>query len=72
MVDTPLIEAKIDSLDELFHRDPLAMSDKDWDTIVEEMRKRSALWAKAEAEGKRPKAAKAPQAAVPVSTSDFD
>jgi len=63
--ESPLVEAKISALDELFRRDPLEMSDKDFDQVIEEMRKKSALWAKAEAEGKtrapRAKKADAPQ-----------
>lgn len=73
MTDTPLTEASINSLDELFRRDPLEMSDKDWNVVIDEMRKKSALWAKIDAEGKRkaPKA-KPMETPVAVSTSDFD
>lgn len=52
MSASPLAEATPDSLDELFRRDPLGLSDQDLDRIVAELRSRRAIWAKAEAEGK--------------------
>lgn len=49
---SPLAEAKVDSLETLFARDPLGLSDQDLDRIIAELRSRRALWVKAEAEGK--------------------
>jgi hypothetical protein len=50
--DSPLAEATVDSLDELFRRDPLKLTDGDVDKIVAELRRKRALWVQAAAEGK--------------------
>lgn len=52
---SPLTEANPASLDELFSRDPLKLSDSDVDQIIEELRRKRMLWAKAELEGKKAK-----------------
>lgn len=73
MDDHPLAEATIDSLEELFRRDPLSLSDPDVDKIVDELRARRAQWAKAEAEGKTraPRSKRAAEPATPLNTEDL-
>lgn len=58
--NSPLAEASPTSLDELFSRDPLDLTDNDIEKIVNELRAKRALWLDAEAQGakKAPKAAK--------------
>ncbi len=46
---SPLTEADPDSLNELFSRDPLELSDADIDRIVAKEREVSAIWAAEEA-----------------------
>jgi len=50
---SPLAEASPKSLDELFSTDPLKLSDSDVDAIIAELRRKRALWAKSEAEGRK-------------------
>jgi hypothetical protein len=57
---SPLAEATTDSLEELFRRDPLKLTDLDIDAIVAELRARRGLWLQAAAEGKT----RAPRAKV--------
>jgi len=70
--ETPLAEAKPDSIEELFRRDPLKMTDADVDAVILAMREKRATWAKAEAEGKtrgrKPAAPKGPE----LDLSDLD
>ena len=56
---SPLLEAPATSLDELFARDPLDLSDADLAAIVTELRRQRVRWKQAEAEGKPARAAKA-------------
>lgn len=59
-VDSPLAEASSTSLDELFSRNPLDLTDNDVEKIVREFRAKRALWLDAEAKGaKRAPGAKA-------------
>ncbi len=44
------------SLDELFSRDPLQLSDQDIDTIVGKLREQRLDWVAKEAQGKAPRA----------------
>lgn len=46
---SPLSEATSDSLDELFRRDPLGLTDSDLDRIIEAMREKRTLWKQSEA-----------------------
>ena len=50
---SPLAEASPASLDELFATDPLKLRDSDVDAIILELRRKRALWAKAESEGRK-------------------
>ena len=61
---SPLAEASITSLDELFSRDPLSLSQQDLAAIVVELRRQRQRYIEAEAAGKRaPRAEKVkPQA----------
>lgn len=63
----PLLEAPATSLDELFSRDPLDLSDQDLSVIVVELRRQRVRWKQAEAEGKT---ARAPKAKAPKLTAD--
>lgn len=69
MSDNPLAEASLDSLSELFSRDPLQLSDADIDRITLTLREKRKLWREAEAAGatKAPREQKAPKA--PKATS---
>lgn len=62
---SPLTVPSPGSLDELFHRDPLSLSDVDVTAVVTELRSRRAIWQQAESEGKT----KAPKAAAPDNLS---
>lgn len=58
---SPLLEANPASLNELFSRDPLGLSDRDLDVIIAEQRaQRARIEAAKRAGTKAPKAAKAP------------
>lgn len=59
------------SLDELFSRDPLQLSDQDIDTIVGKLREQRLDWAAKEAQGKAPKAAKPSQAVKNMTLDDL-
>lgn len=50
---SPLAEAKPESLDELFSRDPLSLSDSDVDQIVDSLRAHRRLWAQEEKSSKK-------------------
>lgn len=53
MNTSPLTEAQPESLQELFDKDPLSLTDSDVEKIVTELRAARALWVKAEAKGKK-------------------
>ncbi len=57
-----LAEADINSLDELFARDPLKLSDVDIDRIVGELRRKRGNWLVLEASGKTKGGAREPAA----------
>lgn len=63
---SPLTEADPASLQELFNRDPLSLSDSDIDRIVSELRSQRARWE----QGQRTKKAPA-QNAVALDLSDL-
>lgn len=48
---SPLSEARPNSLDDFFSRDPLNLADSDIDTIVAELREQRKIWLAAEAAG---------------------
>ncbi len=54
MADTksPLAEAEPDSLDELYYKDPLDLTDSDLDKIVEDLRAKRALFVREDKEAK--------------------
>lgn len=58
---SPLAEAVPESLDELFSRDPLSLTQQDLDKIIANLREARARWAAAEASGAKsaPRSAKA-------------
>lgn len=69
---SPLGEAKPDSIEELFRRDPLKLSDGDVDEIIKTFREKRASWIQQELEGK-PRAKRAPKAKGPeLDLSDLD
>jgi len=43
-MESPLIEADAESIDELFDKDPLKLSDQNVDSIVQEMRASRTNW----------------------------
>ena len=49
MAESPLSEASPDSLEELFSRDPLDLTDRDLDRIVAELRAKRHLWTQEQA-----------------------
>ena len=49
----PLAEASSESLQELFDKDPLQLTDNDIHRIVAELREQRDRWIKAEAKGKK-------------------
>jgi hypothetical protein len=61
---SPLLEAELESLDELFARDPLQLSEQDLDKIIANLRAARNRWLAAEAGGARsaPKAKAKPKA----------
>lgn len=59
------------SLDELFSRDPLQLSDQDIDTIVGKLREQRMDWVANEAQGKTPRA-KAAKAGPDVKSMTLD
>ena len=63
---SPLAEAQPESLQELFDKDPLLLTDPDVERIVTELRKARDLWAVAEKKGKKVAAPKN------ISLSDLD
>lgn len=66
MNTSPLAEANPDSLQELFDRDPLELTDADVERIVTELRDQRSRWVKAEAKGKKQAAPKS------LSLADLD
>lgn len=54
-MQSPLSEASPTSLQELFDRDPLSLSDSDIDTIVLELRTQRERWQQAEKKGLKKK-----------------
>lgn len=61
---TPLAEAQVESIDELFSRDPEGYGDQELDRVIAGLLKQREIWQKAEAAG----AKKAPKAAGTKST----
>jgi len=66
---SPLAEPELNSLDELFSRDPFQYSDQDIAKIVNELRRARKNWAQAEAQGKTKAPKKAPK--PELSMEDF-
>ena len=63
----PLSEARVDSIDELFSRDPLDLSDRDLEAMVSELRRMRETWDSGKPAAKTgPKAPKAPKPPVPT------
>lgn len=56
MQESPLAEASPESLQELFDKDPLQLTDEDIDRIVAEERSMREKWKLVEKKGKAPKA----------------
>lgn len=56
MQESPLAEANPESLQELFDKDPLKLTDEDIDRIVAEERSMREKWKLVEKKGKAPKA----------------
>lgn len=56
MPESPLAEANPESLQELFDKDPLQLTDDDIDRIVAEERSMREKWKLVEKKGKAPKA----------------
>lgn len=56
MQESPLAEANPESLQELFDKDPLQLTDEDIDRIVAEERSMREKWKLVEKKGKAPKA----------------
>jgi hypothetical protein len=54
MSDSPLAEANPESLQELFDKDPLQLTDPDIDRVVAELRTMRERWALTEKKGKAP------------------
>ena len=73
--NSPLAEVSPISLDDLFSRDPLELTDQDIGAIVKELRRQRVNWLQAEASGaksaKKPKAAGKTQVAPGKSTEDL-
>jgi hypothetical protein len=72
MSDSPLAGVNPASLDELFSRDPLGLSDQDIEQIVVELRAQRERFNAAEATGKRPTTAKPAKTAAPEGLSLLD
>ena len=70
--NSPLSEAKIESLDELFSRDPLGLTDTDVTKIVTELRRQRANWLVAEASGAKRAKSQSGKVAVEPSKSTED
>ncbi len=68
----PLLEADPSSLNELFNRDPLGLSDRDLDLIVAEQRSMRAKYEASLREGKKPKVEKAKGKATDIDLADLD
>jgi len=66
----PLAEAKSDSLEELFSRDPMGFTTQDLDRVIMEFRRQREKWTLAEAKGA--KAPKQPKAAEGKKTLTLD
>lgn len=78
-LDSPLLEAAPNSLEELFNRSPFDLTDAELDRMVLEYRRLREEWIKAEAQGavKAPRSPKGtsekvPRAAIKVATSLAD
>jgi hypothetical protein len=71
-VTNPLLEADPSSLNELFNRDPLGLSDRDLDLIVAEQRVNRARYEASLREGKKPKAAKEAGKAKEIDLGELD
>ena len=59
---SPLAEADARSLNDLFDADPLSLSDRDIDLIVQNIRENREKWAREESEAKRQGRARRPSA----------
>jgi hypothetical protein len=69
---SPLAEASVSSLDELFSRDPRGFARADRALIVAELRRQRANWTQDEAQGKkRASAKKAPGATTKTTLADL-
>lgn len=58
MANSPLLEAQAESLQELFDKDPLSLTDSDVEKIVTELRAQRGRWQIAEKKGKKVSAPK--------------
>lgn len=65
---SPLLEADPASLNELFNRDPLLLSNRDIELIVAEQRAQRARYMTSQAAGKQSKALKEPKGALAKAT----
>lgn len=77
LLNSPLHEATPDSLDELFSRDPLELSDQDLDSIVAHLRAQRNQWHAEEAAGakkasKKGKAAPGPKEKISLENLELD
>jgi hypothetical protein len=68
----PLAEAQVDSLEELFSRDPLHLTDNDVDKITASLRAQRRNWEVKENAPKAPKAPKQTAAQKKVKALDLD
>lgn len=64
--ESPLAEASPESLQELFDKDPLELTDHDVERIVAELREQRGRWTQAEKKGKKVAAPKS------ISLADLD
>lgn len=62
--DSPLNEALPESLEELFSRDPLDLSDQDLDVMIAAYRAKRGVWLKAEVEAKAKPKGRGPKVQV--------
>lgn len=75
-METPLSNVEPQSLNDLFEKDPLDLSEQDIELIVAAYRKHRAAWAKeekdAKAQGRRPKTSVTAKAVEGMSLKDLD
>lgn len=76
MDESPLAEANPLSLNDLFEKDPLSLSDVEIEMIVEAYRSQRAAWAREEKEaksqGRRPKTSMTAKAVEGLNLNDLD